>query len=268
MKRIVIDNNVFFEQLCSRIAEGESVMLKLRGNSMLPLLRNGKDNLLLAPVPHGYVFEKDEVLLFRYNGSFVLHRVVRSTGDDLLMQGDNCVSQEHISSRDVVARLIAVQRPNKKMLSTDGWAWKSLSKGAVLYRWLKNAAYRCLNRNNRRYLSVAYFILLFFLMWAPINGMGLRLDNFVLGIRADHLLHASVFLFCAFFLMDWLRYRPFAVWLTALAVSVATESVQLLLPFRAFDVNDLLANFIGVSVGMVLVLPYVNRKRSSLLCRK
>lgn len=264
MRKIVVDNNLFFDEVCARIASGESVKLKLRGNSMFPLLRDGKDNLLLDPIPDGYVFEKGEVLLFRYRGSYVLHRVVKVSGECLLMQGDNCVTCEQISIQNVVARLVAVQRQNGSTLNTGQWRWRSLSKGAVFYRNVKNIAYRCLNSEIRPRLAIAYFFLLIFLMWAPINGAGLRLDNFVLGIRADHLLHASVFLFCAFFLMDRLRFRPFLIWLFALAVSVTTESVQLLLPFRAFDVNDLLANFIGVSVGLLLMLPYMKRKRTLL----
>lgn len=262
MKKLVIDNDIFFQEVCARIADGESVKLKINGNSMWPLLRNGKDNLLLSPVPDGYVFLKGEVLLFRYKGSYVLHRVVQCGGNFLLMQGDNCVSFERIGTRDVIARLVEVQRPNGKKLATCQWHWKMLSKGAVCYRTLKNFAYRLLNVKKRRSLSVVYFLLLLFLMWAPINGSGLRLDNFVLGIRADHLLHASVFLCCAFFLMDWLRYRVFFIWITALMVSVVTESFQLLLPYRAFDVNDLLANFIGVSLGLLFIIPYTRRKRS------
>lgn len=88
-------------------------------------------------------------------------------------------------------------------------------------------------------------------MWAPLGGV--PLDNFVLGLRMDHLLHASVFIPCSLFIYSpyW---KKWAVWLTAVAVGVLTESVQALLPYRGFDINDMIANFLGVSLGWILIL--------------
>jgi VanZ family protein len=60
--------------------------------------------------------------------------------------------------------------------------------------------------------------------------------------------------------MDWLlsadtaRRRYGWLWLAAMGVAVMTESVQYLLPYRGFDINDLVANFLGVTVGWVALL--------------
>lgn len=104
-----------------------------------------------------------------------------------------------------------------------------------------------------------YFPLLLILMWAPVGGLGVPLDNFVLGIRLDHLLHASVYVPCPLFLMDFafLSRRStrlgFAVWLASALVAVTTESVQYLLPYRGFDINDLVANIFGITLGWLIV---------------
>ena len=90
-------------------------------------------------------------------------------------------------------------------------------------------------------------------MWLPINGLGIRMDNFVLGIRIDHLIHASVYLPCVIMIMPFCHFRWRRAWLVALAVALTTESVQWLLPYRGFDINDLIANILGVSLGSLLV---------------
>ena len=97
-------------------------------------------------------------------------------------------------------------------------------------------------------------------MWAPLNGLGIPLDNYILGLRADHLLHASVFIPCALFLMDVIGSR-WLVWLAAVGIGLLTEGVQWLLPFRGYDVNDLIANAIGVTIGWLVILA-VKRRNS------
>ena len=93
-------------------------------------------------------------------------------------------------------------------------------------------------------------------MWAPLNGIGVPLDNYLLGLRLDHLLHASVFIPCTLFLMDIFgahRWK-WPVWATAVGVGILTESVQWILPYRGFDINDLVANFFGVTLGWTIIL--------------
>ena len=96
-------------------------------------------------------------------------------------------------------------------------------------------------------------------MWAPLNGVGIPLDNYILGLRADHLLHASVYIPCTLFLMDVIGPR-WLVWLAAVGVGLITEGGQWLLPFRGFDINDLFANAIGVTLGWLVGLALKKRK--------
>ena len=42
-----IPNELFFAWVESEIADGRSVRFRLKGNSMFPLLRNGKDDVIL-----------------------------------------------------------------------------------------------------------------------------------------------------------------------------------------------------------------------------
>ena len=91
-------------------------------------------------------------------------------------------------------------------------------------------------------------------MWAPLNGVGIPLDNYILGLRADHLIHASVFIPCTLFLMDLFGRKGWPTWLVAVGIGLLTESIQWLLPYRGFDINDMVANVIGISLGWLAIL--------------
>ena len=98
-------------------------------------------------------------------------------------------------------------------------------------------------------------------MWAPLNGLAPILSNFIFGLRADHFLHAAVFLFCPLFLADWLDKRWGWMLVVALLIGLFTEFVQYLLPYRGFDVNDMISNCVGNLIGWLAILPIMIRHR-------
>lgn len=118
---------------------------------------------------------------------------------------------------------------------------------------MRNCAIRALGRQGRRRLRPWYFALLAFFMWAPLGGLGIPLDNYIFGLRADHLLHASLFLPCALLLSDLVQ-RHWLLWLVCIGVGLLTEGVQWLLPWRGFDVSDLVANAAGVTLGWLVLI--------------
>ena len=115
-----------------------------------------------------------------------------------------------------------------------------------------------------RWLQVAYFVALALLMWLPIGEVGI--DIWTFGLRPDHLVHGLLYLVCPLMLWRWVvrdegpHWQWLLLWLASAAVAMATEFGQKLLPYRSFDVNDLLANFIGLTIGWV-VLRFVARRR-------
>lgn len=250
---MVVANPIFFALAEEQLSSGQRVQLTLSGTSMRPTLQPG-DKLTLAPVDHAPAV--GDVVLFRYGGHHLLHRVVEVDGDSYTLQGDNCYTTERCRREDIAGLLTEARG-----ISTDSGDWRRLSRRSLRRKKVRNFILRWAGRDGRRQLRPWYFATLAFLMWAPLNGLGIPLDNYVFGLRTDHLIHASVFLPCALFLKDVLS-RPLAVWLAALGVSLLSEGVQYLLPYRGFDVNDIVANLIGVSVGflIILFLPAVRRR--------
>ena len=70
-----------------RLAAGEKVQFTTRGISMYPLLRNGKDQVVLAPLPEK-LKKYDLPLYQRENGHYILHRIVK-VGETFTCIGDH-----------------------------------------------------------------------------------------------------------------------------------------------------------------------------------
>ena len=112
-----------------------------------------------------------------------------------------------------------------------------------------------------------YLLVLFLLSVLPINGATQVLnDNYVLHLRLDYLTHAIAYLPWMF--LAGRAFRPkqrknrtmnfLILTMAGIACAVALEAIQLLLPYRAFNINDLAANLAGVIAGIPL---YAQRRK-------
>ena len=147
----IVANDTFFAWVEAEIAAGRPVRFRLKGNSMFPLLRNGKDVVVLEKCPADSLQPMD-VVLFRYRGKHVLHRIIRREGEWLLIQGDgSMVAKEECTVDDVVGKVVQICRPSGKILAVDSWQWRlpsRLWRGLGFLRtWLLRVAYRLFLRS-------------------------------------------------------------------------------------------------------------------------
>lgn len=134
-----IPNDVFFHWVESEIKEGRAVHFRLKGDSMFPLLRNNKDEVILQSCSHDDLRPMD-VLLFRYRDKYLLHRLIRRDGDKLLLQGDGSyVAQEECTTADVIGKVVSVVKSSGKVIAVDSWQWRWPS-----YLWPKAGCCRTL----------------------------------------------------------------------------------------------------------------------------
>jgi VanZ family protein len=104
----------------------------------------------------------------------------------------------------------------------------------------------------------------------PINGANSRFNHtFIVYIRLDYLVHVALFFsLSVLFWLAYFREGPvnFSKSLLFLAVVFPTafmaEAIQWLVPYRVFNINDLVANAVGVIISIPLLknLSIVNRK--------
>lgn len=82
---------------------GKTVRFAPRGTSMLPVLRQGIDTVVLKSAPKK-LKKYDLPLYLRENGQFILHRVVAVKKDGYVMCGDNqCMRETGITDSNILA---------------------------------------------------------------------------------------------------------------------------------------------------------------------
>lgn len=105
-----------FEEILAR--DGQLVYTNV-GDSMLPLIRQGRDLLVIKPKT-GRLKKYDIPLYRRDSGQYVLHRILKVRPDDYVICGDNRWSREYgITDRHVVGVLTAIIRDGKEIPMTD-----------------------------------------------------------------------------------------------------------------------------------------------------
>lgn len=125
---ITISNDLFFSRVEEEIAGGHSVRFRLKGWSMFPLLRDGIDDVILFPC-NAEELKPMDVILFRYNGGHVLHRIIEIDGDCLNLMGDGSFkARERCAVEDVVGKVRFIVRPSGNIVSVDNWLWRFPSR--------------------------------------------------------------------------------------------------------------------------------------------
>ena len=95
-----------------------------------------------------------------------------------------------------------------------------------------------------------YLLTIFTVSVMPLGGVSKELtDITVLRIRGDYLLHMLVYLpMISLMLFSFPKWK-WGMVVIALGIGVGLEYFQMLLSYRAFNINDLVANVAGVLVG-------------------
>lgn len=101
-----------------RLAAGQTVQFSPMGISMLPMLRQGIDSVVLSPVPEK-LKKYDLPLYRRTDGHYVLHRIVE-VGETYTCIGDNqFVFEPGVEHGQVLALVTAFYRGDRKRKVTD-----------------------------------------------------------------------------------------------------------------------------------------------------
>ena len=123
---------------------------------------------------------------------------------------------------------------------------------------------------NIKYITLIYLLILLIGTVLPINSvLTTPLDDiYTLQIRGDYLLHALVYIPLPVLLGLYFKKRTreeirqqtnnIQFWirlvLFTLPVTVLIELVQLVIPYRAFNINDMMANGVGAILGLMVFL--------------
>lgn len=114
MKKVVMHNNVLLPEVARLVAQGEDVTLCVKGVSMLPFIRGGRDSVTLTAVNE--IKDYDIVLAEVADEVYVLHRVVGIEGDQVILMGDgNICGRERCHKDKVMAKAVWIIRDGRKV---------------------------------------------------------------------------------------------------------------------------------------------------------
>ena len=94
------------------------------GRSMLPLLRENRDLIVIEPIDFQALCRFDVVLFRRFDvqsrGTYVLHRILRRCRDGRYwIVGDNCAEGEYVVPEQILGKMTALQRGKKTIQVSD-----------------------------------------------------------------------------------------------------------------------------------------------------
>lgn len=106
-----------FEEVIAR--DGRLIYTN-RGDSMMPLIKQDRDLLVISKKPGCRLRKYDVPLYKRDSGQYVLHRILKVRRHDYVICGDNRWCREYgITDRHIIGVLTAVIRNGKEIKVTD-----------------------------------------------------------------------------------------------------------------------------------------------------
>ena len=138
------------------LARSGKIVVTTVGISMRPLIKQGRDSVMIEK-PSTRLNKNDVALYKRYDGKYVLHRIVEVRPDDYVFLGDNCMSKEYgIKDDQVIGVMTALVRGGKDVdLEGFGYKfyvsmWSMLTPVRILWKktiaFLKRIAKKILRR--------------------------------------------------------------------------------------------------------------------------
>lgn len=125
MSSIQVPNELLLTQVESFLKEGKEVIIRAKGNSMLPFIRGDRDSVALR---HCESPEPGDIVLVRLPGRYVMHRIVSVEDGVYTMMGDgNLYGTESFRAEDVLGKVVRIIRDGRKdRLPGKGRLWKAL----------------------------------------------------------------------------------------------------------------------------------------------
>ena len=135
-----------------KLENGATVTIQPKGTSMLPLIRQGQDEVILKKTT-GRLNKYDIPFYKRESGQFVLHRIVKKRKNDYVLCGDNQIDYEYGITDDMIIAVVeAIKRDGKTIPVTDK-------------KYLKYSKRHLLNTKKKRIISKIKRVIKFILRY-------------------------------------------------------------------------------------------------------
>lgn len=128
-KTILKDKGLMMEEVRRLIAEGKTVSITVKGNSMNPFIVHLRDRMTLGPWKDQDIRKGTVALVKDTRGNYVIHRIIRRDEKTVTLLGDgNLGLYETASFDNIIAIMYSIDRKGRTW-SRDSFIWR-------VYSWL------------------------------------------------------------------------------------------------------------------------------------
>ena len=115
---MIFPNEKLFAEVTALLVDGQTVTLRAKGNSMFPFITGDRDCVVLQQKQD---LQVGDIALARLkNGRYVLHRIYRLQGENVLLMGDgNLSATEACFKEDISGVAVKIQRNGHTIYCTS-----------------------------------------------------------------------------------------------------------------------------------------------------
>lgn len=124
-----IANHILFKEVETALRNGKSVKIRTVGTSMRPFLTEDRDVVIIIPYTHQTMrLYRGDIVLFKIQNSYLLHRVISIKGDHITLCGDNVYhSTENIFTENIIGILHSIIRHSGRITFCKSLIWRTKS---------------------------------------------------------------------------------------------------------------------------------------------
>lgn len=132
MRKVTVPNS-FLAEAAEALKCGQTVKLRIDGQSMYPFIRGGVDWVEVEPCPAEGELPQWCCPFYLWEGKYMIHRYLGQDKDDCLMLGDgNLARIERVKRQEVIGLLSCIYRPDGTVQDCRQASW--LRKARWWYR--------------------------------------------------------------------------------------------------------------------------------------
>ncbi|MCS2662028.1 S24/S26 family peptidase [Bacteroides fragilis] len=103
MQRVTLPNNVLLPEIIHLLKEGDTVIIKVKENSMLPFITGEHDSVVLQAANISKLTIGDIVLATLDDSRYVLHRIIAMRHGYITLMGDGNLYDKEICTEEAIA---------------------------------------------------------------------------------------------------------------------------------------------------------------------
>ena len=126
-KTIIKDKALMMEQIRTLIAEGKTVSLTVKGNSMNPFMVHLRDQITLGPWKDDDIKKGTVALVKDIRGNYLIHRIIRRDEKTVTLLGDGNIGMTETATFDNIIGIMYNITRKGRIWASDGFGWRAYS---------------------------------------------------------------------------------------------------------------------------------------------